>query len=267
MGTHRPHLPWVYPKKFWDRIPAVVPEAKHKLWPAEVPHIGYHECAEMTRSYVDTGGLGTPFSDSDFSGHQGVMRRAYYGCLSYSDDLVGQALAALEAGGAAPHTAVSFVGDHGWMLGEHDMWCKMSTLEMATRIPMIIRAPWISTAINVTTSALAEAVDLYPTLAELAGVPLPSGVGGEYLGGVSLVPIMVSAETEAGAVVQVKNCTLSQFPRCWQNNTHHTGGKPGDEKNRTSSWESMSDCHWTDRAFIDFMGYKMRTENMSITQW
>ena len=45
------------------------------------------------------------------------------------------------------------------------------------------------------------------------------------------------------------------------------GGKPGDEKNRTTSWETMSDCHWTERAHIDFMGYKMRTPNMSITAW
>ena len=50
------------------------------------------------------------------------------------------------------------------------MWCKMSTLELGTRIPFILRAPWITTAVGVTTSALAEAVDLYPTLSELAGL-------------------------------------------------------------------------------------------------
>jgi len=102
-------------------------------------------------------------------------------------------------------------------------WCKMSTLELATRIPMIIRAPWIETAINATTSALAEAVDLYPTLSELAGLPLPTGDGGQYLGGVSLVPVF--RDPEHG---QVKNATLSQFPRCWQNNTHfENSNKPG----------------------------------------
>ena len=52
----------------------------------------------------------------------------------------------------------------------------MSTLEQATRIPMIIRAPWIESAVNASTSALAEAVDLFPTLSELAGIPLPTGV-------------------------------------------------------------------------------------------
>lgn len=142
------------------------------------------------------------------------------------------------------------------------MWCKMSTLELGTRIPFVIRAPWIQHSVNLTTSALAEAVDLYPTLSELAGLSLPSGPAGEALGGTSLVPIMNGASPGG-----VKDVTLSQFPRCWQNNTHHTGSKPGDENNFTVSWESMSDCHWTDREWIDFMGYKLRTPNMSITRW
>ena len=103
--------------------------------------------------------------------------------------------------------------------------------------------------------------DLQP-LAHLARVPLPSGAAGAHLGGTSLVPLL-----EAPEHGRVKHAALSQFPRCFQNNSHHTGGKPGDETNRTSSWESMSDCHWTERGFIDFMGYKMRTEKYAITQW
>ena len=53
---------------------------------------------------------------------QSLMRRAYYGCLSYADSLIGKALAMLEDGGAAQDTIVTFIGDHGWHLGEHDMW-------------------------------------------------------------------------------------------------------------------------------------------------
>ena len=70
-----------------------------------------------------------------------------------------------------------------------------------------------------------------------------------------------------GTAQQVKNATISQFPRCWQNNSHHSGHKPGDENNLTVSWESMSDCHWTDRTAIDYMGYKMRTTDWSVTAW
>jgi hypothetical protein len=102
---------------------------------------------------------------------------------------------------------------------------------------------------------------MYPTLSELAGLTLPTGAAGEHLGGTSLVPVL------SGKAKQVKNATISQFPRCWQNNSNHSGGKPGDENNRTVSWESMSDCHWTNRDSIDFMGYKMRTEEWSVTAW
>ena len=140
------------------------------------------------------------------------------------------------------------------------MWCKMSNLELGTRVPLIFKAPWLS-GMGVVSDALAELVDMYPTLSELAGLTLPTGAAGEYLGGTSLVPVL------SGSAKQVKNCTISQFPRCWQNNTKHSGGKPGDENNRTVSWESMSDCHWTDRESIDFMGYKMRTEEWSVTAW
>jgi len=70
MGTHRPHLPWVYPQEFFNNIPSDVPEATHKEWPADVPHIGFHECAEMSVNYFDTDGFGTPFTAKTFSGHQ-----------------------------------------------------------------------------------------------------------------------------------------------------------------------------------------------------
>lgn len=89
-------------------------------------------------------------------------------------------------------------------------------------------------------------------LSELAGLELPTGQGGEYLGGVSQVPVMHNPQGPG-----VKDVALSQFPRCWQNNTHYEGNKPGDENNRTNSWESMSDCHWTDRLYIDYMGYRV----------
>jgi hypothetical protein len=159
MGTHRPHLPWVYPREFFDKVAEDVPEAVHKQWPADVPHIGFHDCAEMSHAYFGSDGYGTAFSDSDFSGHQSLMRRAYYGCLGYADNLIGHALDMLADRGVEDSTVVSFVGgellasahvcsstlgrwptlytalfargslvipsslaDHGWHLGEHDMY-------------------------------------------------------------------------------------------------------------------------------------------------
>jgi iduronate 2-sulfatase len=263
LGTHKPHLTWTYPRRFFDASPDGVAEAAHQAWPADVPHLAWHECAEMSHPYWDSTGWGVPPSVADFSGHQSLMRRAYYGCLAYTDSLIGQVMDTLDKHpAAAAHTVTVFMGDHGWHLGEHDLWCKMTNRETGTRVPLMIRAPWIDSSKGKVAKGLAEAVDLFPTLAQLAGVPIPTGKAGAHLGGVSLVPLLIDP-----AHGRVKDVALSQFPRCFQNNTHHTGGKPGDENNHTSSWETMSDCHWTERGFIDFMGYKMRTDNMSFTLW
>ena len=264
MGTHRPHLAWEFPIEFWDRMGAKIPEAAHQQWLATAPHLHWHECAEMANTYWDSTGFGVPPSPASFDGHQSLMRRAYYGCISYVDDLIGQLVARLDAfPGARENTVVSFTGDHGWSVGEHNVYCKMTNNEAGTRVPLIFRAPWVMSGATAgrKSGALSELVDLYPTLSELAGLELPTGAAGAYLGGTSLVPVM------RGLVEQVKNMTLSQFPRCYQNNTHHTGAKPGDENNHTVSWESMSDCHWTDRTAFDFMGYKIRTEDWSLTAW
>lgn len=111
----------------------------------------------------------------------------------------------------------------------------MSVLEMGTRVPLLMRVPWIKTAQGKKTMALAELVDLYPTLADLANVPMPTGAAAQYLGGVSLRPILENPENAT-----VKSVALSQMTRCWQNNTHHPKGqKPGDENNSSSVWENM----------------------------
>ena len=97
-------------------------------------------------------------------------------------------------------------------MGEHNTYCKMTLFESATRVPLLIRAPHLSaTSAGKITDSPAQLLDLYPTLAELAGLPLPTGEGGKYLGGVSLKPLFDDASTrpEAGGA-GVKNATLSQ---------------------------------------------------------
>lgn len=125
MGTHRPHLGWEFPIEF--EIPELeVPEAAHKKWPVDVPHLHWHECAEMGSTYFDDTDFGVPFPEQNqkqhnFTNNQAALRRAYYGCISYVDSLIGELLQALKDGGADNHTAVVFTGDHGWHLGEHDV--------------------------------------------------------------------------------------------------------------------------------------------------
>jgi len=96
----------------------------------------------------------------------------------------------------------------GWQLGEHDTWAKMTNFEVALRTPLIIRAPWMKASIGQTTSVLAEAVDFYPTLAALVGLPAPKSAG-QQINGTSLVPAFDDPEGSAG----MKDAAYSQFAK------------------------------------------------------
>lgn len=270
----RPHLPWHFPKKYWDSTPANPPVAKHQAFPADVPAIGWHECAECSSwsnpnntaergriAYFNTKGEGMPLPNQQW---QSNMRRAYYSAISYVDGLIGDMLSELTALGLDDSTIVTFTGDHGWSTGEHNVWCKMTNSEAGTRVPLFVRAPWIQKSLGLKSTALAELVDLYPTISDLAGLTLPTGVGGARLGGVSLAPIMRDPQVEWPKVA------MSQFPRCWQNNSGFDMNQilgPGDEVNKTNSITSMSDCHWVRPSALDFMGYSMRTDSHRLVQW
>jgi arylsulfatase A-like enzyme len=114
---------------------------------------------------------------------------------------VGRLLEALEELGIADRTIVVLWGDHGWKLGEHGSWAKMTNYEIDTRAPLIVRAPeGLGSGARV--EALVEFVDIYPTLTELAGLPIPG-----HLQGASLVPLMA----EPGR--RWKRAVFSQFLR------------------------------------------------------
>ena len=141
------------------------------------------------------------------------------------------------------------------------MWCKMSVFDVATRIPLLISAPWLPSTHGTTAHGFAEAVDIFQTLAELAGIPVPPS---EHAQGKSLVPLIKDP-----AHGRVHTAALSQFPRCWQNASGPVQ-RVGDENNNTNSAENMADCHWASHAEIAFMGYSMRTDKpfpLRYTEW
>jgi len=121
----------------------------------------------------------------------------------------------------------------------------MTPDERGNRVPFLIRDPARPQSHGKVIGGLAETVDIFPTLYDLAlGAP-PSGPGMEDIGGVSLRPVLDDP------TATVKEVALSQMPRCFQNLSSvtfdDTRGWPGDENNHTTSWETMSDCHWVHR--------------------
>ena len=202
VGFKKPHLPFVAPKKYWDLYDRdaieLAPYQKKSEHPVEYAYHGDIEISSYT---------GIPRFDSyssDPSKHlpaknQRELIHGYRACVSYVDAQIGKLLDELEALGLAENTSVVLWGDHGWHLGDHGMWCKHSDFENATRSPLIVAVPDGKAA---KTSAPTEFVDVFPTVCELAGVPVPEG-----LDGTSLTPLLKDPAAE------VKPYAVSQWPR------------------------------------------------------
>lgn len=195
VGFIRPHLPFVAPKKYWDLYdPAKIQLAPNPFRPKDSPDYAVLPGGEL-RSYhgVPPG----PIPD-DFARQ---LKHGYYAAISYMDAQLGRVLDELDQLGLVEKTIIVLWGDHGWKLGEHAGWCKHSTVENDTNAPLIISVPGIESA-GKRTDALAEFVDVYPTLAELCGLPLPN-----HLEGASLATVL------RDPMKSVKSAAFSQYPR------------------------------------------------------
>jgi iduronate 2-sulfatase len=206
VGFIRPHLPFVVPRPYWDRYdPATIPLATNAFLPRGAPEVAFGDRSlggfYELRDYMDYLHTPSPFEGSLTQPQQRELKHGYYASVSFIDAQVGRLLAELEGLGLADNTVVVLWGDHGWKLGEHNGWCKQTNYEVDTRAPLMFRVPGAKE--NGTQShALVEFVDIYPTLCECAGLPVPEG-----LDGVSLAPLL------RGTANQVKTAAFSQFPR------------------------------------------------------
>lgn len=217
VGFHQPHLPfYAHPADF-----ALYPEPApptHPEVPDGSPILAWHSCL----SNADGGLHGNGSNWGNFSDIPNQMqwkrpmpsytterlRRGYYASVTYADRNVGLVLDAAEK--MKHSTAVALIGDHGWSLGEGNVFCKMTNYENGVRVPLIFRAPWVQTKPGGTkTTALAEAVDLYRTLADLAGVGSSVEPG---VDGVSLLPVIRNPALPFDD--EPRMFAGSVFPRC-----------------------------------------------------
>jgi iduronate 2-sulfatase len=197
VGFARPHLPFVAPKKYWDMYdPAQIELADNSYRPKGAPAYAVQPGGEM-RVYegIPKGGGHIP----DDLARQ--LKHGYYASISYMDAQLGKVLDELEKSGLAQNTIIVLWGDHGWKLGEHDAWCKHTNTENDTNAPLILSVPGMKSA-GKHTDALVEFVDVYPTLAELAGLPLP-----RHLEGASFKPLIEDPNRAW------KTAAFSQYPR------------------------------------------------------
>jgi len=189
VGFYRPHTPYVSPKPYFDRYPEgqmpVVQGVKEDQADLPAPALGSFKkeqeklTDELRRQCV----------------------QAYFASTTFMDAQVGRVLDALKRLGLAENTIVVFTSDHGYHLGEHGLWQKMSLFEESARVPLVIAAPGMSPE-GAVAKAPVGLIDLYPTLAELCGVKAP-----ENLQGQSLAPML----KDPGAAG--RGWTLSQVTR------------------------------------------------------
>ena len=179
LGFFKPHLPFVAPKKDWNAFEKItIPDPEDRK-PFDSPY--KHSSGEFFK-------YSTPYEKKRPLNHKSanMARRAYLACVRYVDRQIGKVLQHLERTGLAKNTVVVVWGDHGWHLGDAQQWGKHTPFEIANRSVLMIRTPDVK--IGFSTNALAETLDIYPTLLDLCE---PEFNETHYpLDGISLGPVL-----------------------------------------------------------------------------
>ncbi len=245
VGMARPHLPFVAPKKYWDLYdPAKIYVPEFRKLPAGAPKFVGHTNGELG-SYA-----GMPKSGVVDEATARTLRHGYYAAISYMDAQVGLLLDALEKEGLAQNTVVVLWGDHGWQLGEHGLWHKHTNFEVAVRAPLLISVPGQKAA-GRRSASLAEFIDLYPTLADVCGLPIP-----KELEGVSLRPVLDDP------AAKVRPVAISQYPR---NDAGESlmGYSIRDDRWRLTLWRDRADNSIHATELYDEVGDPHETVNVA----
>ncbi len=225
VGYLKPHLPFNAPKKYWDMYQRE--DFRHiddRERPVDAPDIAFHNWQEL-RGYWDTPEEG-PFTPE----LEMLLRHGYYACVSFIDAQVGKVMETLEELGLKENTIIVFWGDHGFHLGEQNLWCKSTNFEMSAHAPLIISAPGMQQR-GQTTDAIVQSLDIYPTLIELAGI-----TAGQELAGTSLKPLLQDQQAPWS------HLAYNQFARPYR-------------------------AAIGAREPVSHMGYSVRTENWRYTAW
>jgi arylsulfatase A-like enzyme len=196
VGFLRPHLPFVAPEKYFDLYPRDrIHAAENPNPPQDTPAFALHNSEEL-RGYSDIPQSG-PIPEQKAR----ELIRAYYASISFVDAQAGRLLDALDERGLTENTVVVLWGDHGYHLGDHGLWSKHSNFESATHAPLIVSYPGQRSK-GRKTQALTELVDIYPSLADICGLPRPANLEGS-----SFVPVFEDPDR------LWKRAAFSQYPR------------------------------------------------------
>ena len=200
VGFVRPHLPFSAPQRYWDlHDPSKFPLSPFPDHPKGSPGIAHKRAGEIAMYSP------VPPKNEDYTEKlKRQLVHGYYASVSYMDAQIGKVMTELDRLRLDSNTIVVLWGDHGFHLGDLGIWTKHTNYEQANRIPLVIVAPGV-TAKGGSTRQLAESVDLFPTLAELSGLPQPEVP--QPMSGKSLLPVLKDPE------VRVRDHAFHCYPR------------------------------------------------------
>ncbi|HUR54071.1 MAG TPA: sulfatase [Gemmataceae bacterium] len=219
-GFFRPHTPYVAPKKYFD----VYPTDKIALPQVPANHKDGHPAPAF--------GSGKKEQDAMTDAQRKEALQAYYASTTFMDAQVGKVLDGLDKLKLADKTIVVFISDHGYHLGEHGLWQKMSVFENSARVPMIVYDPRAKGNGKVS-SRTVELIDLHPTLAELCGLPIPK------LDGASVKSLLddPAAKWDRPAFTQVSRGTPTATGEQVGKNPWFMGRSVRNERYRYTEWD------------------------------
>lgn len=182
-GFRKPHLPWCAPAAYWDLYErGEMPIAENRFYPEGAPEIALKKYGELF-GYSDIP-KNTPLTDE-------LVRQSmhgYYACVSYADAQLGRLVTALKKAGVYDDTIIVLCGDNGYQHGNNGVWTKGVCWESTNLISLLIKVPELGKS-GQRSRALVELLDIYPTLCEAAGLPVP-----EHCEGKSLLPLIENPE-------------------------------------------------------------------------
>ncbi|MFG0267628.1 MAG: sulfatase [Rhodopirellula sp. JB055] len=247
-GFARPHLPFSAPQKYWDLYdPDSLPMPEHETLPVDAPKVAGKRGGEISNYKPVPTQPNAEFSD-DLKRN---LIHGYYASVSYVDAQIGKVIDELDRLELSENTIVVLWGDHGFHLGDLGIWTKHTNYEQANRIPILISAPGI-TQPGSSTKQLAESVDLFPTLAELAGLPSPSGP--QPTDGVSLVPVLQDPSA------RVRDHAYHAYPK------RKLGRAIRTERYRLVQWKSIDGNDAPLYELYDYQTDPLETQNLAENQ-
>ncbi|EZA50942.1 Iduronate 2-sulfatase [Ooceraea biroi] len=275
VGFQKPHIPLKYPERYLKYHPIEKFEIpKPYLWPKNVSNVAYNPWTDL-RWRKDVAKLRLKFPWDKIPERFGkLIIQSYYAAVSYVDNMIGKLIHQLRASRIRENTIIILTSDHGWALGEHATWSKYSNFDVAVHVPLIISIPALTyrgssskQRICQVTDAIVELVDIFPTIADLAGIPIPicqvNNTGHQSRSrnaftyqeeptdpcseGISLVPLI--KDTLKCQSVSWKKAAFSQYPRPGIQPTLH----PNSDKPHLRETK--------------IMGYTLKTNNYRYTAW